>query len=131
MEVRPSFFLHTVFTQKHQVVNPRAALLSNYEVFKLLKELEAENLSRAKASLRIKKDEDSTSTQNPAQIPSLEASENLRTIEVEVSPFVCTRNNDHSSLRRRSNTSNLTIFRHALRPKQASLSSRRTSVLSA
>ena len=59
-------------------------MLSNYEVYKLLKELEAENLSRAKASLRIKKDEENASTQNVLQSHSLEASENLRTIEVEV-----------------------------------------------
>lgn len=73
-------------------MNPRAALLSNYEVLTLLRELEADNLVRTKAAIRVKKEEDAAG--GPSSLggnPHLEASENLRTIEVEVrwtnSPF--------------------------------------------
>jgi hypothetical protein len=70
------------------VVNPRAALLSNYEVLSLLRELESDNLLRTKAALRIKKEEEAANgagnSMPPAGNPHLEASENLRTIEVEV-----------------------------------------------
>ncbi|KJA24012.1 hypothetical protein HYPSUDRAFT_39128 [Hypholoma sublateritium FD-334 SS-4] len=70
-----------------EVVNPRAALLSNYEVLSLLRELESENLLRTKAALRIKREEETgigTGGSLPlGGNPHLEASENLRTIEVE------------------------------------------------
>ncbi|KAF8877162.1 RNA polymerase Rpb4-domain-containing protein [Gymnopilus junonius] len=41
-----------------EVLNPRAALLSNYEVLTLLRELESDNLLRTKAALRVKKEEE-------------------------------------------------------------------------
>lgn len=70
------------------MVNPRAALLSNYEVLSLLRELESDNLLKTKAALRIKKEEEAANGAGnslpPAGNPHLEASENLRTIEVEV-----------------------------------------------
>ncbi|KAF9483405.1 hypothetical protein BDN70DRAFT_873917 [Pholiota conissans] len=70
-----------------EVVNPRSALLSNYEVLSLLRELESDNLLRTKAALRIKKEEETAngagSSLPLAGNPHLEASENLRTIEVE------------------------------------------------
>lgn len=71
-----------------QVVNPRAALLSNLEVLHLLRELEADHLASQKSALKIKKEEEQAGSQNlknPAQ--DVQVSENLRTIEVEASFF--------------------------------------------
>jgi hypothetical protein len=72
------------------VVNARAALLSNFEVLSLLRELEADHISRTKTALRIKKEEEAATSNggppglNSATSFNLEASENLRTVEVEV-----------------------------------------------
>lgn len=74
-----------------QVLNQRAALLSNYEVLTWLRELESEHLLRTKTALRVKKEEENlTATTSSGTVPStfgttphLEASENLRTVEVE------------------------------------------------
>jgi len=69
-----------------EVVNPRAALLSNLEVLHLLRELEADNLANQKSALKVKKEEEQTgghNPKNPAQ--NVQVSENLRTIEVEAS----------------------------------------------
>ncbi|KAF8903081.1 glycoside hydrolase superfamily [Gymnopilus junonius] len=44
--------------RQSEVLNPRAALLSNYEVLTLLRELESDNLLRTKAALRVKKEEE-------------------------------------------------------------------------
>ncbi|CAA7261533.1 unnamed protein product [Cyclocybe aegerita] len=70
-----------------EVVNPRAALLSNYEVLTLLRELESDHLLRTKTALRVKKEEEAAAATGGPHILSttshLEASENLRTIEVE------------------------------------------------
>jgi hypothetical protein len=74
------------------VLNPRAALLSNYEVLTWLRELESEHLLRTKTALRVKK-EDAAAVSMGDNVPGpsahLEASENLRTVEVEVSPLLC------------------------------------------
>lgn len=70
-----------------KVVNPRAALLSNYEVLTLLRELETDHLSRTKTAVRVKKEEEAAGhPPRPTGSETLfgEASENLRTIEVEV-----------------------------------------------
>jgi len=72
-----------------QVVNARAALLSNYEVLDLLRELESEHLQRTKTALRIKKEEDSAGTLSIAA-PQEDVCENLRTVEVEVRPVSST-----------------------------------------
>jgi len=48
-----------------EVVNPRAALLSNLEVLQLLRELEADHLASQKSALKIKKEEEQTGAQNP------------------------------------------------------------------
>ncbi|KAF9533299.1 HRDC-like protein [Crepidotus variabilis] len=70
-----------------EVVNQRAALLSNYEVLTWLRELESDHLSRTKTALRIKKEEEISGTNIPGSTPAssghLEATENLRTVEVE------------------------------------------------
>ena len=68
------------------VVNPRAALLSNIEVLHLLRELEADHLASQKSALKVKKEEEQAgghNQKNPAQ--DVQVSENLRTIEVEAS----------------------------------------------
>ncbi|TFK40473.1 HRDC-like protein [Crucibulum laeve] len=73
-----------------EVVNPRAALLSNFEVLTLLRELESDHLARSKAAIRIKKEEEANGTSNavPGNIPMLETSENLRTVEVEAIQYL-------------------------------------------
>ena len=63
------------------LINPRAALLSNYEVLDLLKQLEADHIARTRTAQRLKKEEEDAAV---ATEP-LSISENLRTIEVEVS----------------------------------------------
>ena len=68
------------------VLNPRAALLSNLEVLHLLRELEADHLANQKSALKIKKEEEQAGGQNPKnQVQNDQVSENLRTIEVEAS----------------------------------------------
>ncbi|KAF8964329.1 RNA polymerase Rpb4-domain-containing protein [Flammula alnicola] len=77
-----------------EVLNPRSALLSNYEVLSLLRELESDNLLRTKAAFRVKKEEETLASNGgtgslPASgNPHLEASENLRTIEVEAISYL-------------------------------------------
>ncbi len=70
-------------------MDPRSALLSNYEVLSLLKELENEHLGRSKAAVRIKKEEEASGHQHThtstVTLPSI--SENLRTVQVEVCPL--------------------------------------------
>ena len=68
----------------YQIVNPRIALLSNFEVLTLLRDLEADHLSRTKTAFRVKKEEEASATPSSFTIPHLEASENLRTVQVEV-----------------------------------------------
>lgn len=74
-------------------MNARSALLSNFEVLSLLRELESDHLARTKTALRIKKEEEAAggvSTIIPgSKHPSIvEISENLRTVEVEVCLFL-------------------------------------------
>ena len=78
------------------MLNSRAALLSDYEVLTWLRELESEHLLRTKTALRVKKEEDAAvATGDGIPGPSslgvrvhLEASENLRTVEIEVKSLV-------------------------------------------
>jgi hypothetical protein len=70
-------------------LNPRAALLSNYEVLQLLTELEADHIARTRSAQRLKKEEEDAAAATghphlPSPAPPLTVSENLRTIEVEV-----------------------------------------------
>lgn len=84
-------------------MNPRAALLSNYEVLTLLRDLEADHLARTKTAHRIKKEEEASglSSAVPAgggKDPTVvEVSENLRTVSFEVIRFgwCATRLNEH------------------------------------
>ncbi|EJC98412.1 uncharacterized protein FOMMEDRAFT_96793 [Fomitiporia mediterranea MF3/22] len=93
----------TLFTESlensfcRQIVAPRTALLSNYEVLTLLKELESEQLARQKTAIRIKKEEEErlasgmtdTNTSSLANaFVQEEVSENLRTVEVEAIQYL-------------------------------------------
>lgn len=87
---------------KLKVVSARSALLSNYEVLSLLRELEATQLAQTKIALRVKKEEDEriaaaalskkgkgkekevAPPSTVLQTPIEEVSENLRTVEFEV-----------------------------------------------
>ena len=74
---------------QRQLINPTAALLSNYEVLQLLKELEADHIARTRTAQRLKKEEEDAALATghppiPSPDPPLAISENLRTIEVEV-----------------------------------------------
>ncbi|KAH9932731.1 uncharacterized protein BXZ73DRAFT_101270 [Epithele typhae] len=66
-----------------EVLNHRAALLSNYEVLTLLRELEGDHLARTKTALRIKKEDEAAGLAPKYQNPADDISENLRTVEVE------------------------------------------------
>ena len=78
-----SYFLNVII---EQVLNARAAFLSNFEVLSLLRELDNEHISRARAAVRIKKEEDSGGhlSRSGNDLTSIDISENLRTVEVEV-----------------------------------------------
>ncbi|KAG6919401.1 hypothetical protein DXG01_006284 [Tephrocybe rancida] len=74
-----------------EVVNSRSALLSNYEVLSLLRELESDHLARAKTALRVKKEEEAAGMPpRPAGGDSVfgEATENLRTVEIEAIQYL-------------------------------------------
>ncbi|GJJ15522.1 hypothetical protein Clacol_009800 [Clathrus columnatus] len=73
-----------------EVINPRAALLSNFEVLTLLRELEQEQLAETRAALTLKKETTKISQNGsdsntfvPNQPPVPEVCENLRTVEFE------------------------------------------------
>ncbi|KAG7450120.1 uncharacterized protein BT62DRAFT_491902 [Guyanagaster necrorhizus] len=76
-----------------EVVNARAALLSNFEVLSLLRELESDHLARTKTALRIKKEEEAAGVissiipgeKHPSNV---EVIHNLRTIEVEAIQYL-------------------------------------------
>ncbi|KAI6132488.1 RNA polymerase Rpb4-domain-containing protein [Pisolithus croceorrhizus] len=70
-----------------QVVNSRAALLSNFEVLTLLRELDSKHVARTKAAVRTKKEEDAAG--KPTQDSHIEeVSENLRTVELEAIQYL-------------------------------------------
>ncbi|KAG5717168.1 DNA-directed RNA polymerase III subunit RPC9 [Termitomyces sp. T112] len=73
-----------------EVVNARAALLSNHEVLTLLRELESDHLARAKTALRVKKEEEAAGLPPRLSGDTVfgEASENLRTVEVEAIQYL-------------------------------------------
>ncbi|KAH8831452.1 RNA polymerase Rpb4-domain-containing protein [Flagelloscypha sp. PMI_526] len=80
-----------------QIINSRAALLSNYEVLELLKEQEADHLARQRTALRVKKEEEQNEAgpssrnvlpggRDPTALP--EISENMRTLQVEAIAYL-------------------------------------------
>ncbi|KAI0754531.1 HRDC-like protein [Daedaleopsis nitida] len=71
-----------------EVLNQRAALLSNYEVLTLLRELESDHLARTKTALRIKKEEEAAGYPPRHQAPPDDVCENLRTVEVEAIQYL-------------------------------------------
>jgi len=76
-----------------EVVNPRSALLSNYEVLSLLRDLEADHLARTKTALRIKKEEEAAGVSSivpgGGKDPTVvEIYENLRTVSVEAIQYL-------------------------------------------
>ncbi|PFH54023.1 hypothetical protein AMATHDRAFT_45046 [Amanita thiersii Skay4041] len=87
---------YPVFPSKYmEVLNKRAALLSNYEVLTLLRELDSEHVAKSKTAHRIKKEEaDVTTSSGVNQAPTnihgtlLDTTENLRTIEVEAIQYL-------------------------------------------
>ena len=66
------------------------ALVSNYEVLTLLRELENDHLSKARTAVRIKKEEEAAGRPKSNQNSFGEASENLRTIQIEVGRITMT-----------------------------------------
>ncbi|KAI9066039.1 hypothetical protein FKP32DRAFT_1623195 [Trametes sanguinea] len=71
-----------------EVLNQRSALLSNYEVLSLLKELESDHLAKTKTALRIKKEEEAAGLPPKHQAPPDDVCENLRTVEVEAIQYL-------------------------------------------
>ncbi|CDO72191.1 hypothetical protein BN946_scf184970.g43 [Trametes cinnabarina] len=71
-----------------EVLNQRSALLSNYEVLTLLKELESDHLARTKTAIRIKKEEEAAGLPPKHQAPPDDVCENLRTVEVEAIQYL-------------------------------------------
>ncbi|TFK93278.1 hypothetical protein K466DRAFT_594509 [Polyporus arcularius HHB13444] len=71
-----------------EVLNQRSALLSNYEVLTLLRELESDHLARTKTALRIKKEEEAAGLPPRQQAPPDDVCENLRTVEVEAIQYL-------------------------------------------
>ncbi|KAG9227793.1 hypothetical protein CCMSSC00406_0000561 [Pleurotus cornucopiae] len=80
-----SFALPYPIRNHYIVVKKRAALLSNYEVLTLLRELEIDHLTRAKTALKVKKEEGGSNLNAGAgkDVRDVDVSENLRTMEVE------------------------------------------------
>ncbi|KAG0704859.1 HRDC-like protein [Suillus ampliporus] len=70
-----------------KVVNARSALLSNFEVLNLLRELDAEHIARTKTAIRVKK-EDEAAGKNSHGTQTEEISENLRTVELEAIQYL-------------------------------------------
>ncbi|KAG1869053.1 RNA polymerase Rpb4-domain-containing protein [Suillus subalutaceus] len=70
-----------------QVVNARSALLSNFEVLNLLRELDAEHIARTKTAIRVKKEGEATG-KNSHDTQTEEISENLRTVELEAIQYL-------------------------------------------
>jgi hypothetical protein len=68
-----------------QVVSARSALLSNFEVLSLLRELESEHVAQQKTAQRLKKEDEEAGRPASNYASADQVSENLRTVEVEVS----------------------------------------------
>lgn len=71
-----------------EVVNARAALLSNLEVLQLLQAQHAEQLAQAKAAFAVKKERDHNGAAAEAPLPTEQVCENLRTVEFEAIQYL-------------------------------------------
>ncbi|KAK6981067.1 RPOL4c domain-containing protein [Favolaschia claudopus] len=77
-----------------EVVNPRAALLSNYEVLSLLRDLESDQLARTKTAHRIKKEEEASGLGSTVPVGGgkdptvVDVCENLRTVSFEAIQYL-------------------------------------------
>src|SRR5260370_37475706 len=83
MEVRIHSPLFLSFPHLLQVLNPRPALLSNYEVLQLLRELEADHIARTRIAQRLKKEEEDAAAASghpPSPALPLTIAEKLRPI---------------------------------------------------
>ena len=87
MEVRNALPSGSHSSKPLQVIDTRSALLSNFEVLGLLRELENEHIARTKTALRMKKEEDDAAPQSAKRVEAL-TPENLRTIQVEVRRWI-------------------------------------------
>lgn len=86
MEVRRGSCTLTLDTDsRRQVLKARAAFLSNYEVYSLLKEMETKQIDQTRAFMAIKKEENlEDQYKGPNFVVPEEVAENVRTIQVEV-----------------------------------------------
>ncbi|KAJ3995176.1 RNA polymerase Rpb4-domain-containing protein [Lentinula boryana] len=72
-----------------EVINSRSALLSNFEVLELLRDLENDHLARTKTAIRVKKEEEASGIPSQAKHPAtIEVTENVRTIQVEAIQYL-------------------------------------------
>ncbi|GAW09182.1 DNA-directed RNA polymerase III subunit partial [Lentinula edodes] len=72
-----------------EVINARSALLSNFEVLELLRDLENEHLARTKTAIRIKKEEEASGISSVEKHPAtIEITENVRTVQVEAIQYL-------------------------------------------
>jgi DNA-directed RNA polymerase subunit F len=72
-----------------EVINARSALLSNYEVLSLLRELSDEHVARTKSAFRVKKEEEASGISHPLTASrEPEVLQNLRTVEVEAISYL-------------------------------------------
>ncbi|KIK70385.1 hypothetical protein GYMLUDRAFT_269789 [Collybiopsis luxurians FD-317 M1] len=71
-----------------EVINSRSALLSNYEVLELLRQLESDHLARTKTAIRIKKEEEASGLSPSSNPTPVQVSENVRTIQVEAIQYL-------------------------------------------
>ncbi|KAI0315594.1 RNA polymerase Rpb4-domain-containing protein [Amylostereum chailletii] len=72
-----------------EVLNPRASLLSNFEVLSLLRELESDFHLKSKTAQRVKKEDEAAGVTTPRVYDPLDdISENLRTVEVEAIQYL-------------------------------------------
>ncbi|KAI0088607.1 HRDC-like protein [Irpex rosettiformis] len=72
-----------------EVISQRSALLSNFEVLTLLRELESDHLAKARTALKIKKEEEASGASSTrVHMAPEEVLENLRTIEVEAIQYL-------------------------------------------
>ncbi|KAH7885201.1 RNA polymerase Rpb4-domain-containing protein [Phlebopus sp. FC_14] len=81
-----------------EVISARSALLSNFEVLTLLRELDVDHVARTKTAIRIKKEEDATG-KPVLDTHAEEVCENLRTVELEAIQYLSA---DYQPTRRQS-----------------------------